>query len=505
MKRELILLAVIAVLMTALTAPLTGGLTALAETTPTTTMPLTTTTTGWDCISTTPPPLTTTSTTWVLTGPDGINPDYTTTVTTTTAPALCGDTKDLLSDAAITVSDTMAILGHPSGGNWLSVDCYSYDGGTISIVPPRRNHEINGLHPYLHTTIIANVPFKLTMREELGMHNAVDWVGEANVNEDGTIKAGAYVLSAKVDSMFDYCNYAHEVTVTLTAPGSVTVGHLALSNEEVCGESAPRIQTTTRPSFPWDDTTTVTTTTAPALCGDTKDLLSDAVITVSDTMAILGHPSGGNWLSVDCYSYDGGTIEIVPTGDSTINGLHPYLHTTIIANVPFKLTMTEAMGIHNAVDWVGEANVNEDGTIKAGAYVLAAEVNSMFEYGNFVDKVTVTLTAPGSVTVGHLALSDEEVCGESAPRIQTTTRPSFPSDDTTAPPTTTTNPTVGDVLLPGDADGDGLLTSSDARVILMHCLLGTGLGENGAILADYNGDGAVTTYDTRMILISLLA
>ncbi len=327
MKRELILLAVIAVLITALTAPLTGGLTALAETTPTTTMPLTTTTTGWDCISTTPPPLTTTSTTWVLTGPDGINPDYTTTVTTTTAPALCGDTKDLLSDAAITVSDTMAILGHPSGGNWLSVDCYSYDGGTI---------------------------------------------------------------------------------------------------------------------------------------------------------------------------------EIVPTGYSTINGLHPYLHTTIIANVPFKLTMTEAMGIHNAVDWVGEANVNEDGTIKAGAYVLSARVDSMFEYCNYVDKVTVTLTAPGSVTVGHLALSNEEVCGESAPRIQTTTRPSFPSDDTTTV-TTTTNPTVGDVLLPGDADGDGLLTSSDARVILMHCLLGTGLGENGAILADYNGDGAVTTYDTRMILISLLA
>ncbi len=329
MKREWLFLLTIAVLTAMLLTPLSGGMTALADPTPTTTHPLTTTTTGWDCISTTPPP--TTTTTWVLTGPDGINPDYTTTVptTTTTAPALCGDSMDLLSDAEITVSDTMAILGHPSGGLWLSVDCYSYDGGTISIVPPRGNREINGNRPYLHITIITNTPFKLTMTEEMTIHNAIDWVGDANVNGDGTIKAGAYVLSAKVDSVFDYYNYAHEVTVTLTAPGSVTVGHIALSDEEVCGESAPRIQTTTRPSFPWDDTTTM-------------------------------------------------------------------------------------------------------------------------------------------------------------------------------PTTTTTNPTAGDALLPGDADGDGLVSSSDARLILGHCLTDDAVSGEALMLADFNGDGRVTTFDVRAILQYLI-
>lgn len=380
MKRELIRILVCVLLLSVLTVPFSAHTAAASDVTVTTTMPLTTTSTGYDCISTTPPPTTTTS--LVLTGPDGINPDYTTTVpttttTTTAAPSVCGDSVDLLSDADITVSDTMAILGHPAGGNWLSVDCYSYDGGTITIVPPRGNRVINANRPYLHVTIIANVPFTLTMTEAMGVHNAVDWVGEANVNEDGTIKAGAYVLSARVDSVFDYCNYADKVTVTLTAPGSVTVGHIALSDEEVCGESAPRIQTTTRPSFPWDDTTT-----AP-------DLVTTLPTTTTTTLVLTG-----------------------PDGTNTTTSYPP--------------------------------------------------------------TTTTTRVLTGDTTF-----------------VTSTTTP-------------TTNPTVGDALVPGDADGDGIVTTSDARVILTHCLLGNTLSGDAFILADYNGDGAVTTLDTRVILRDLI-
>ncbi|MBR5135366.1 MAG: hypothetical protein IKV35_07185 [Clostridia bacterium] len=286
-------------------------------------------------------------------------------------------------------------------------------------------------------------------------------------------------------------------------------------------------------STPPPPTTTgdgTTTTTQPSTCGNAKDLLSSAAITVSDTMSILGSPVGGNWLCVDCYSYDGGTVTIVPTGYAETNSGYNYLHLTVTVNVPFAVDVRDDYNQwEEAYPFPAEA-IRADGWIEKGSYVLCADYSMVWDALNYIRWIKITLSAPGSITVGHIALSDQATCGESAPRIQTTTRPSFPTYDTTFPPTTTTtwvltgpdgtaptsfpttttttfptnpttNPTVGDAFVPGDVDDDGLVTSSDARLILLYCLEGTSLGGYG----DFNFDGVISTQDVREILFSLTA
>lgn len=272
-------------------------------------------------------------------------------------------------------------------------------------------------------------------------------------------------------------------------------------------------------------TTVPTTEPVSSACGNTKDLLSDAAITVSDTMAILGSPAGGHWLSVDCYSYDGGTVSIVPPLYNT--NIQYYLHITLIANVPFSFEIRDSYRVCDDLSWFPESAIREDGLIEAGTYTIVNDVSMVWDALNCIEYIGITLSAPGSLTVGHIVLSDEDVCCDEAPKIQTTTRPSFPWDETTFPPTTTTtwvltgtspttfptttapitttvtttNPTTGDALIPGDVDGDGWVSSSDARVILAFCLENGVLGGDG----DFNGDGVVSTNDVRAILMMLTA
>ncbi|MBQ4617548.1 MAG: dockerin type I repeat-containing protein [Clostridia bacterium] len=382
MKREWMTILIVLSVMLTMLIPVSAAMTAVADMTPTTTMPYTTTTTDWNCCSTdtTWPP--TTTTTWVLTGPDGTAP--TTMLPTTTTPppqSVCGDVNDLLQFSRFTTSDTMAILADPYYGGWLSADCYSYDGGTLTIEPYAA--ELNAAYDYMHLTIIANVPFTVSMTTDWGnLFDPMTWFPESAIQTDGTIAAGAYVLAGDVSSPWDGLNPIEQFTVTLTAPGSVTVGHLVLSHEAVCHEEAPKIQTTTRPSFPWDDTTTA--------AYDTTTWTTTTLPTTTTTWVLTG-PDGTN----------------------------PDYNTTVPTTI----------------------------------------------------YTTVTTTTVSPVT------------------------------STTSP---TTNPTVNDALVPGDADFDGIVTSSDARTILMYCLTNVELGFPDSVLADFNGDGAVTTTDVRELLLTLI-
>lgn len=304
MKQNLSFLTVLTMVIVLLATPLSLSSAIALEAT--TTVPYTTTTTTWvwDCVSTTYP-TTTTSTTLNLTGPDGINPDYTT-VTSTTATTDADTepthpvTLDLLSSAEFTEIGNISILANPNyGGEWLSADCYTYDGASVSIRPTNGGPWDIATLRYLHITVTANVPFTVRATDvKTNVDDAFEgWLAEAFGVEpvDGWLPKGKYV--GVIDLFHSYSdltgetpNPVHftEFEVVLSKPGSVTVGHIALSPDAVCTKTAPEIQTTTIPQFP----TTGTTDTTKPTDTTTTSTTTTTVVTHITTAPPTTTPSG---------------------------------------------------------------------------------------------------------------------------------------------------------------------------------------------------------------------
>jgi len=260
MTRTLTFMLSMVLLLSLLTVPTLTSVT--AEPVPTTTMPLTTT-----------------STTWVLTGPDGINPDYTSThpwtttvslpdcistpaptVTTTTEPPVptTGDV-NLLAWAEIDEDNTMSVLSYPSDNFDLCADCYTNNGATLQVVPLENGPwDIADLR-YLHMTVRTNMPFTITLNDNA---DSKPWFAAA-AGTDEIMPAGGYCIVIDLFERFTQGDLSESFPYTvdslsfnLLAAGSISVGHIAVSESSLCTEPIPDIQTTTKPSFPWDSTTT---------------------------------------------------------------------------------------------------------------------------------------------------------------------------------------------------------------------------------------------------------
>ena len=63
-----------------------------------------------------------------------------------------------------------------------------------------------------------------------------------------------------------------------------------------------------------------------------------------------------------------------------------------------------------------------------------------------------------------------------------------------------TAPTTNASMLAGDADGDGAVSSADARLILRHCVALERISAAYQARADVNGDGKLTPEDARIVL-----
>ena len=298
-------------------------------------------------------------------------------------------------------------------------------------------------------------------------------------------------------------NYCSGLRLT-TWPETTTTVNLCVTNT-----TFPPTTTTTLNLTGPDGTAPTTTppTTGPngALCGYSVDLLSTASIATSENLSMLGDPYGGYWLCCDCYSYNGETVTVFPINGS--GHALPYLHVTVCSNVPFSIKIN---GIEESVSWFAQRMGSDNDIIAAGSYVVSMELCDLYatlgEVPQSIDvtEAEFTLYAAGSISVGHLALSDEAVCLEPPPTIQTTTIPKFPWDTTTTTEPTT-NPTVDDVFYPGDVDDDWMVTTRDARIILRYTVDDVRLNDRQLFNADFNFDGDVNTADVRDILFMLTA
>ncbi len=282
MARTLSLTLSVVLLLSILAVPTIVGVE--AQTTPTTTTAFVTTTS-----------------TWVLTGPDGINPDYTSTVpptttttavgcistpaptVTTTAPPVSGEL-DLLTESDVGVgSGKIAVLSPPTEEYGMCADCYgdgSNGGDDLYVYPTHRGPWDASTARYLHMTVRTNMPFAIRVNSE---YNSAAWFAKTAGTEE-ILPAGGYRF---VIDLHEYMGQSGAIQLnsfgfTLHAAGSISIGHISLSNNPVCDEPIPNIQTTTKPSFPWDNTTTTT------------DWICDTTPPTTTTTVILTGPDGIN-------------------------------------------------------------------------------------------------------------------------------------------------------------------------------------------------------------------
>lgn len=294
MKQSISILSAVLLLLCAMAIPFA---TADADTAPTTTtmlttttstrvgvsetstLPLTTTTTWYDCISTTTTwPPTTTSTTLNLTGPDGTAPEYGDPTRTTGTTAAPSGELDLLTTARLAEGDHISVLSGPTAEYGFCADCYTNNGDSVSVFPQGSYSYSSAAYRYLHLTVNANVPFSVMF---IDPQNGLDettamWFAEAMNSGTAVIAKGPYVAVLDLHTFYEAelggvppTYRIPELVFSLSKAGSISVGHIALSDSPICEKPAPAIQTTTIPSFPWwnDSTTTDTTTTTLNLTG----------------------------------------------------------------------------------------------------------------------------------------------------------------------------------------------------------------------------------------------
>ncbi len=203
-------------------------------------------------------------------------------------------------------------------------------------------------------------------------------------------------------------------------------------------------------------------------------------------------------LAMNATSADGYTIRM--NVDDTID---PSSMTRLLADItstaPFNVTvdLTTASGAASMAfkneyfNVFGLETVPE--AIPAGAWNVVMNLLGYYEWnGGAVSEsritgVTISLVGEGTLTMKALQASSQDVVN-------------YVNDGQSSSGST------GEVNIEdkGDVNGDGEVTTADARLAMVHALGGGTLTGNALLLGDYNGDGEVTTTDARLMMLYAL-
>ena len=132
--------------------------------------------------------------------------------------------------------------------------------------------------------------------------------------------------------------------------------------------------------------------------------------------------------------------------------------------------------------------------LPAGDWNVAMNLLGYYEWNggavtdSQIKSVTVTLVGEGTLTMKALQAS----------RVETV---NYVQDGQTS------SGSLGDEPLPfekGDVNGDGTVTTADARIAMLHAIGGQQLIGNTLSAGDVNGDGEVTTTDARLMMLAAL-
>ncbi len=253
--------------------------------------------------------------------------------------------------------------------------------------------------------------------------------------------------------------------------------------------------------------------------GTTPTEVFNANLMSSSGLAIVDTAKTGS------YTYDHGKLTVVSEATDSysvtfnvnktfdINTYKTWLY-SIEANVRYDVAMvvTTTEGdrvIGLAADyWPNLCDATDGIYLPAATRSAALDLLSAYTWNNVlpadgkstIKTVTVTAGGKGTVTLSALQVasndalawySDDVVVSDSSPVSQPDTDPDVDPDRP--------------VIVMGDVDGDGEVSTTDARTVLLYTVDLADLTADQLAVADYNGDGIVSTMDAREMLMSLVA
>ncbi len=225
-------------------------------------------------------------------------------------------------------------------------------------------------------------------------------------------------------------------------------------------------------------------------------LLSDALTVTTPDRAGYYHYDNGS-LTVVSDAADGYEVEVMLNRSFCVGELKNWI-LDVEATTPFdiQLHVTTAADdasyglVSDLYPFICEAT---DGNyIPAAAYRAALDLKSCFTYNNVlpadgnttVKKAVIRLAGQGTLAIHALQASNIEQAVAFADGIVADYETPY--------------------VLPGDVSGDKIVTTTDARIAMLHALESHTLEGNAFLAADFNTDGEVTTLDARLIMLYAL-
>ena len=152
--------------------------------------------------------------------------------------------------------------------------------------------------------------------------------------------------------------------------------------------------------------------------------------------------------------------------------------------------------------WPGICSAVDGDYIPAAEQTAGLDLKSCFTYNNVVPAngistvkwVKVRVGGQGTVIVNSIQIAEND-------RVMVFRDGKSKSDSNTS---VDPEPPVPDVVI-GDVDGNGEISTADARTILMFLTGVENLTDEQLAAADFDGNGEVTTADAREILLSIIA
>ncbi len=209
------------------------------------------------------------------------------------------------------------------------------------------------------------------------------------------------------------------------------------------------------------------------------------------------------------YTYDNGRLTVTADSDSgyaLTMAVNRSFHVTVLKNWLVNASSTTAFDVQMTVTtaggdatyglapdfWPGLCEGTVNGCLPAGTYNKALNLYSCYEFNGVipadgittVKTVTIKLDGKGTLTLDALQMSNGSAAGRFADGVVKSVK------------------TPAYIL--GDVSGDKDITTTDARMAMLHALESYTLEGNMFLAADFNTDGEVTTLDARLIMLHAL-
>ncbi len=246
-----------------------------------------------------------------------------------------------------------------------------------------------------------------------------------------------------------------------------------------------------------------TPVTPPVLAQNNVNLMNPDTLRIVDTNKTGSYTYSNGMLTVSSADEELYEVAFDVNLEYTPEVLNRFLY-SVDANVRYDIEMvvttSEGDRVVSLADdfWPGVCDAKDGDFIPAAEQSAGLDLYSVYTYNNVlpadgkstIKSVTVQAGGYGTVIVNQIQINDNDALKLFVDDVY-----KFDESFAAQAPTEST----------GDINGDGSITTADARLAMLEALGGGNLTPEQIVLADYNGDGEVTTTDARLMMLYALS